>query len=96
MNTSGTEDLPPGGEEDGTRSQARPASLGRDVATAKFEAALLCEGEGKVAQRTCSMDAGGFAALDQWIRAHGVEQVHACLEATGEWGVWCGLGAGPV
>ncbi len=38
-------------------------------------------------QRTFSMDAEGFAALDSWIHAHGVEQVHACLEATGEYGV---------
>lgn len=67
-------------------SQARPASLGIDVAKAKFDAAVLSEGEGKVAQRTFSMDPGGFAALDQWIREHGVEQVHACLEATGEYG----------
>ncbi len=29
------------------------------------------------------MDANGFAALGVWVRHHGVEQVHACLEATG-------------
>jgi transposase len=65
-------------------SQARRASLGIDVAKAKFDAALL--GEGKLAQRTFSMDPAGFAALESWIGEHGVEQVHACLEATGEYG----------
>jgi transposase len=37
-------------------------------------------------QGTFSLDAQGFAALDSWIRQHGGEQVHACLEATGEYG----------
>jgi hypothetical protein len=35
------------------------ASLGIDVAKAKFDAALLIEG--KISQRTFSMDAHGFA-----------------------------------
>jgi len=65
-------------------SQERPASLGIEVAKATFEAALL--GAGKLAQRTCSMDPAGLAALESWIGEHGVEQVHACLEATGEYG----------
>ena len=64
-------------------SQA-PRSLGIDVAKAKFDVALLCEQ--KLTQRTFSMDPEGFAALGCWIRQHGVEQVHACLEATGEYG----------
>jgi transposase len=65
-------------------SQARQASLGIDVTKATFDAALLCEG--KLAQRTFSMNPSGFAELSSWIREHGVEQVHACLEATGEYG----------
>ncbi len=54
------------------------------MAKAKFDAALLWEG--KRAQRTFPMDPAGFTALDGWIREHGVEQVHACLEATGAYG----------
>ena len=65
-------------------SQARPASLGIDVAKAKFDVALLCEG--KLSQSTFSMNAQGFTALGLWIHKQGVEQVHACLEATGEYG----------
>ena len=65
-------------------SQARQASLGIDVAKAQFDVALLCEG--KLSQSTCSMNAQGFAALGLWIHKQGGEQVHACLEATGEYG----------
>ena len=65
-------------------SQVRQASLGIDVAKTTFDAALLCEG--KLAQRTFSMDPEGFAALGRWIHEHRVEHAHACLEATGEYG----------
>jgi transposase len=65
-------------------SQAHQASLGIDVAKATFDVALL--GEGKLAQRTFSMDPAGFAALGSWIHQQGIERVHACLEATGEYG----------
>ena len=65
-------------------SQTRRASLGIDVAKAKFDAALLCEG--KLAQRSFAMDPEGFTALGSWIHEHGVEHVYACLEATGEYG----------
>jgi hypothetical protein len=69
-------------QEEDTMSQTHPAILGIDVAKAKFDAALLCEG--KLAQRTFAMDSGGFTTLASWIRQRGIEQVHACLEATGE------------
>jgi hypothetical protein len=82
MNTSGDEYLPPRSAEEDTMSQTPPTSLGIDVAKAKFDAALL--GEGKLAQRTFAMDPSGVATLCSWIRQHGIEQVHACLEATGE------------
>jgi transposase len=84
MDQRGDEYLSPKSEEEHTMSQVRPASVGIDVAKAKFDAALLSEG--KLTQRTFSMDPAGFAALGSWIRQHGVEQVHACLEATGEYG----------
>ena len=53
MNKSGDEYLPPRSEED-MMSQTHPASLGIDVAKAKFDAALLREG--KLAQRSFAMD----------------------------------------
>jgi transposase len=81
MNKSGDEYLTPRSEEESSMSQA---SLGIDVAKAKFDAALLCEQ--KLTQRTFLMDPEGFAALGSWIRQHGAEQVHACVEATGEYG----------
>jgi transposase len=84
MDKSGDEYLSPRSQEESTMSQTRPASLGIDVAKATFDVALLYEG--KVAQRTFSMDPEGFAALDRWIRQHGIQQVHVCLEATGEYG----------
>jgi hypothetical protein len=65
MNKSDTEYLAPSREED-TMRQTLPASLGIDVAKAKFDAALLREG--KLTQRTFPMDPAGFAAVDRWIR----------------------------
>ena len=59
-------------------------SVAFDVANATFDVALLCKE--KLTQRTFAMDPEGFAAFDRWLRQHGVEQVHACLEATGEYG----------
>src|SRR5215469_8191490 len=64
--------------------QAHQASLGIDVAKAKFDVALLCEG--KLAQHTFAMNPAGFVALGCWIHQQGIERVHACLEATGEYG----------
>jgi transposase len=84
MYKSGDEYLSPRSQEEHIMSQTHSASLGIDVAKATFDAALLSEG--KLAQHTFSMDPAGFAALDRWIGQHGIEQVHACLEATGEYG----------
>jgi hypothetical protein len=53
------------------------------VAKAPFDASLLWEG--KLAQRPCATrEPAGVAALASWIHEHGVEPVHACLEAAGE------------
>ena len=65
-------------------SQVSQVSLGIDVAKAKFDVALL--NAGKVTQRTFPMDAQGFTALRAWISKQEVQQVHACLEATGAYG----------
>jgi transposase len=62
-------------------------SGGIDVAKATFDVAFLHPE--KLPRRTFSMAANGFAALASWRRQHGAEgaeQVHACLEAMGEYG----------
>lgn len=63
-------------------SPADPASLGSDVAKATFDVALLIHG--RLLHRSFALTAHGFDALHAWIAKQGVEQVHACLEATGE------------
>jgi transposase len=65
-------------------SQASQVSLGIDVAKAKCDVALLHAG--KVTQRTFPMDTQGVTALRAWISKQEVQQVHACLEATGAYG----------
>ena len=72
--------------------QTHPASLGIDVAKAKFDAALLCEG--KLAQRTFSMDPAGFATLVQ-LDPPARGRAGPCLPGSDR-GVWRGLGAGPL
>jgi transposase len=65
-------------------NQAGRVRVGIDVAKAKLAVALLLPG--KLARRTFAMDATGFAALATWVRQQGAEPIHACLEATGEYG----------
>jgi transposase len=54
------------------------------VAKATFDAALLVDGQ--LHHRSFAMTAQGFDSLHTWIGKQGVEQAHACLEATGEYG----------
>jgi transposase len=76
-------------------NQAGWMSLGIDVAKAKFDVALLRPE--KLTRHTFAMDATGFAALASWVRQQGAVQVHACLEATGEYGrVRGSLGSVPL
>ncbi len=65
-------------------NQTGRVSLGIDVATAKCDVAVLLPG--KLARRTCAMDATGCAALATWVRQQGAEPVPACLEAMGAYG----------
>ncbi|MEM1311043.1 MAG: IS110 family transposase, partial [Cyanobacteria bacterium P01_H01_bin.153] len=55
--------------------------LGIDISQTEFHVALL-----KRANRSqyehCTHDAEGFGQLRQWLSKQGVEQVHACLDAT--------------
>jgi len=55
--------------------------LGLDVAKAKVDCALLCDG--KVKSKVISNDPAGFEVLKQWLIKHGASRVHACCEATG-------------
>ena len=62
--------------------------IGIDVAKAKFDAALLA-GE-RVRQSTFSNTEAGFEAFLGWLMRHRIDPsqpLHACLEATGNWGL---------
>jgi transposase len=58
--------------------------LGIDIAKQKFDAALLLEG--KIKNKTCKNSAEGFESLISWLEKQGIQKVHACLEATGDYG----------
>ena len=61
------------------------SKLGVDISKAKFDVALLLEGN-KYRSKVFSNDPTGFAALMQWIELHvpgGQAGVHVCMEATG-------------
>jgi transposase len=61
------------------------ASLGIDIAKAKFAIALLTA-DGKIRHKTCANTPAGFAELAAWLQRQHVTRVHACLEATGTYG----------
>lgn len=61
------------------------ASLGIDIAKAKFAVALLT-GDRKVRHKSCVNTPAGFADLAAWLQRQHVRTVHACLEATGTYG----------
>jgi transposase len=58
--------------------------LGIDIAKQKFDAALLINGKTK--HKTCKNSAEGFETLMIWLEKQGIQKVHACLEATGNYG----------
>jgi len=60
------------------------AVLGIDIAKQKFDAALLVEGKTK--HKTCKNSAEGFEMLSLWLEKQGVQGLHACMEATGNYG----------
>jgi transposase len=59
------------------------AWLGIDIAKETFEVCLLW-GQ-RSARGTFDNHPAGFAKLDHWLKKRKVEQVHACLEATGRY-----------
>jgi transposase len=58
--------------------------LGIDIAKQKFDIALLLEGKTK--HKTCKNSTEGFEALILWLEKQGIQKVHVCLEATGNYG----------
>jgi transposase len=60
------------------------AWLGIDIAKQKFDVALNWNTRRRA--KVFRNDAGGWQALLRWLKDLGVDQVHACLEATGRYG----------
>jgi transposase len=58
--------------------------LGIDVAKRKIDVALIFNG--KILTQKFDNSVNGFKLLDAWLRSLHIEQVHACLEATGNYG----------
>lgn len=58
--------------------------LGIDIAKQRVEVALLVEG--KIKHKSFKNAPEGFEALALWLRKLGIQQVSACLEATGNYG----------
>src|SRR5664280_945664 len=58
--------------------------LGIDIAKQKFDVALLVDGKTK--HKACKNSAEGFEILTIWLEKQGIQKVHACLEATGNYG----------
>lgn len=61
------------------------AVLGIDIAKAKFNVTLQ-RADGTRRRKVCGNTPAGFAELVTWLQRQDVEQVHACLEATGTYG----------
>ncbi len=59
--------------------------LGIDIAKLKFNVCLISS-SGKLRHKVFPNNAAGFEQLKHWLTRQGVEQVHACLEATGTYG----------
>jgi transposase len=57
------------------------AILGIDIAKKKFDVALLRDGKFKT--KVFENSEAGFEMLSAWLKHHGVDTVHACMEATG-------------
>lgn len=58
--------------------------LGIDIAKQKLDVALLIDG--KIKNKSVKNNPEGFEALSLWLRKLGIQKVHACLEATGNYG----------
>jgi transposase len=59
--------------------------LGIDIAKERFETALLVVNS-KIKSKSFKNTAEGFEYLSLWLGKQGIQKVHACLEATGNYG----------
>lgn len=59
--------------------------LGIDISKKSFHVSLIKDIEKKPYSKHFSNDAAGFAELLEWLGKRKVEQVHACMEATGKY-----------
>ena len=59
--------------------------LGIDISKLKFNVCLIQTG-GKLKHKVFANHQAGFEELSEWLLRQSVEQVHACLEATGTYG----------
>jgi transposase len=60
-------------------------SLGIDISKKDFHVVLLT-GETRTKPRKFTNDLQGFESLQQWLKQKGIEQMHACMEATSIYG----------
>lgn len=58
--------------------------LGIDIASKKFDAALLCNGSYRC--KAFANSVAGFTALLKWSAEDDFSEIHACMEATGDYG----------
>jgi transposase len=59
--------------------------LGIDIAKATFDVALSADNE-HFSIEHFNNTPSGYRTLQKWLRKHSVQQLHACLEATGRYG----------
>ena len=66
------------------RNRMSEAILGVDIAKRKFDVALLING--KLKHKVFSNNQEGFEELELWLKKHGANHVHVCLEASSTYG----------
>jgi transposase len=59
--------------------------LGIDIAKLKFNVCII-NLSGKLKHKLFANTASGFEQLSEWLCKQGIQQVHACMEATGTYG----------
>lgn len=58
--------------------------LGIDIAKRKFDSALLING--KLRHKVFANSQEGFSELTMWVKKHGVDHAHICMEASSTYG----------
>lgn len=60
-------------------------TIGIDIAKSKFDVCLIKE-NGKAKHKVFANTENGFEQLARWLGSHQIDNLHACLEATGSYG----------